>query len=142
MSSKRNGTTDNDTLQGSLTERQEAVAACLAIGRTVNAAARECKVGACTIWRWLKVPEFKGRVDELRKELTDRAIGRLADLMAGKALDVLTKRLDAKDKTGKTTATLDDVKAAFDLFLSTTNAAELKARLEALEANQPRGAGR
>jgi hypothetical protein len=85
---------------------------------------------------------FRERIAELRRELVDRAIGRLSELMAGQALDVLTQRLEGQDtRTGKPTATLDDVKAAFELFINVTDAADLKARIEQLEqANQPRRA--
>jgi hypothetical protein len=54
--------------------------------------------------------------------------------MAGLSLDVLTRRLEAKDEeTGEPRATLDDVKTVFELFINTTNAADLKARIEELE---------
>jgi hypothetical protein len=115
--------------------RQERVATCLAAGYPVARAARECRVGECTIWGWLKQPAFRERVSELRKELTDRAIGRLADMMAGAAADTLLKLLEAKSDSVR----LDSVKAVYELFVNVTNAADLKDRLERLEANHPRG---
>jgi hypothetical protein len=118
-----------------ISARQERVATCLATGQPVARAARECRVGECTIWAWLKQPPFRERVSELRRELTDRAIGRLADMMAGAAADTLLKLLEAKSDSVR----LDSVKAVYDLFVNVTNAAELKARIEQLEANQPRG---
>jgi hypothetical protein len=105
----------------------------LATGSTVARASRECKVGTATVWGWLRQPAFKARVAELRQELTDRTIGRLADLMAGSAADTLRQLLAAESDHVK----LDSVKAIFELFVNVTNAAELKARIEALEANQP-----
>jgi hypothetical protein len=86
-----------------------------------------------TLYTWQKDPAFCAKVDELRNELVDRAVGRLADLMAGKALDVLTARLDRTDaETGAPTAGLDDVKAAFDLFGGLRSNTELKEKLDRL----------
>jgi hypothetical protein len=132
MPAQRNGTEQN----GTISARQERVAACLAAGMTKTRAARECRVGLVTIWTWLKQAAFRERLAELRRELVDGAIGRLADLMAGLALDALKRRLEAKDKAGKPAVTLDDIKATFELFLNTTNAADLKARIEELELLQ------
>lgn len=124
-SSERNGTLNN---------RQEAVAACLAAGWTVKRSGEECKVGKVTIFSWLKQPAFKERVSELRKELTDRAIGRLADLMAGTATTALEKLLT--DAEGITPGVrLESVRTVFEMFLQTTSASEMKDRLEALELN-------
>jgi hypothetical protein len=83
----------------------------------------------------MKQPAFRERVSELRKELTDRAIGRLADLMAKDAADALAKLLKAKSDAIK----LNSVRAVYELFVNVSNAAELKDRIEELEANQQRG---
>jgi hypothetical protein len=132
MSAKRN---ESEPI-GTLSARQERVAAAIAAGRTVAAASRECRAGTTTIWRWLKQPAFRQRIEALRRELVDRAVGRLADMMAGTAADTLRKLLDAKSDSVR----LDSVKAVYELFVNVTNAAELKARIEQLEANQPKGA--
>jgi hypothetical protein len=116
-----------------LTIRQERVAALIAAGRTINAACRECKVGVSTAHRWkVECPGFLQRIAELRAELTDRAIGRLADLMGGAAADQLQKLLAAKSEGLQ----LDAVRTVFELFISATNAAELKSRIERLEAGR------
>jgi hypothetical protein len=127
---KRNDKESN----GTLSPRQENLASLLAAGWTHARAARECRVGTTTLYRWLKDPAFRARVAELRTELVDRAIGRLADLMGHRAADTLEMLLGAKCDTVK----LDSVKAVFELFLQTTNAADLKARIEALESCQPK----
>jgi hypothetical protein len=88
---ERNGAGGNGTPSGGtaggpgrgLSARQDRVATALAAGRTKAAAARECGVGKVTIWRWLKDPAFRERVAEIRRALLDRAIGRLADVIAG-----------------------------------------------------------
>lgn len=130
-SSHPSETSQNETLS----PRQERVAACLASGQTVAAASRGCKVGPATVWTWMRQQAFKARIAELRTDLTDRAIGRLADMMAGTAADALRKLLDAKSESVR----LESVKAVYELFVNVTNAAELKARIEQLEADQHRG---
>jgi hypothetical protein len=123
-----------ETNQKKLTARQERIAAAMAAGRIDADICREFKVAVSTLWLWKKQPAFRQRIEELRHQLIDRSIGRLSELMAGKALDVLNKRLDKKDPdTGETSATLDDVKAAFELFVGIKNAADLQSRLEELE---------
>jgi hypothetical protein len=130
-SSKRIATIGNDKLS----PRQDRVAACLAAGRTKAAAARECHVGIATIHRWFREsPAFRKRIDELRTELVDRAVGRLADLMAGAAVDRLASLLGAESESLR----LDAVKAVYELFVHVTNAADLKGRIEQLEADLPR----
>lgn len=129
----RHTTARNGTVPQPLSDRQERVAVMLAAGRTVAAVSRECKVGPTTIWRWLREEAaFSGRVSELRAELTDRAIGRLADLMATTAADALKGLLGAKSEAVR----LEAVRSVYELFVNVTNAAELKSRIEQLEAGQ------
>jgi hypothetical protein len=112
-----------------LSSRQESVALAIASGRTVAAAARESRVACSTLWQWLQQPEFRARVAELRRQVTDRAIGRMADAMAGAALDALLKLLTAKSAAIR----LDAARSIFDLYVGTVNATELRARVEELE---------
>jgi hypothetical protein len=131
MSAKRDG---SETNRKGLTARQVRLAACIASGMTDAAACRQCRVGVTTLWTWKKQPAFRERIAELQRELVERAVHRLSDLMAGKALDALTDRLDRTDpETGERVTTLPDICAAFELFINVTNAADLKARIEELE---------
>jgi hypothetical protein len=137
MTTERNA---NEPKKTGLSARQERCAALLAAGWRVTDVAKECKASRVTLWTWTtQVPAFRARVDQLRKEITDRAVNRLADLLAGKALDVLEARLDARDEeTGLPVSTVGDVKAVAETLINLTNAADLKARIEALEeSNQP-----
>jgi hypothetical protein len=115
-----------------LSARQEKLAACLASGMRPGEACDHCNVGTTTLWEWKKLPAFTERIAQLRKELVDRAIGRLSEMMAGRAADALLKLLESKSDSVR----LDSVKAVFDLFINTSNAAELKARIDALEADR------
>lgn len=70
------------------------LAAHLAAGATIKDAARELGIGEKTARRRWADPAFKARVAELRREMTTRAVGRLADRMAA-AADVLGALLDS-----------------------------------------------
>lgn len=127
------GPQDRKRNQTDLTPRQVNAAALLAIGTSRAEVCRKIKCSTATLYDWLKQQSFRDKVDELRNEVVDRAIGRLADLMAGKAIDKLIERLDRTDPdTGVTAATLDDVKAAFDLFGGLKSNTELAAKLDKL----------
>src|SRR5262249_62391363 len=93
---KRNEAASGRTVRVVLAARQERVAALLAAGWKVAAAAREVGAGKTTVWAWLRQEDFRKRIDELRRELLDAAIGKLADLMAGQAGAVLGESLDPR----------------------------------------------
>jgi transposase-like protein len=128
---KRDESRRNQTISA----RQERVALALAGGRTVAAASRECRVHASTIWAWLKQPEFRSRIAELRQQWLDTAIGRLGELLGQEALDTLKQLLRARSDGIK----LESVKAAFELYTGIVNSTELQARIAQLEASQPKG---
>jgi hypothetical protein len=115
--------------------RQERMASLLAAGRTKAAAAREARVAVVTIYEWLKNPAFRARVEELSHDLWDQAINRLRDMMAGVALDKLKGLLSSENESLR----LEAVKVIYEVLMGMTSAADLKARIEALEANQPKG---
>jgi hypothetical protein len=69
-----------------LTAKQERVAVLLASGRTIVDAAGEAKVGERTIKEWLADrPAFARRVQQLRSELTERALSLLSGSAASAA---------------------------------------------------------
>lgn len=70
------------------TAKQERLALLLASGKGIKAAAAETGVGERTVHSWLDHPEFRTRVNELRGQMLDDAMGKLADT-AGAAVDVL-----------------------------------------------------
>jgi hypothetical protein len=76
----------NGTENRLLTPKQEAAAVSLASGATIEVAARESGAGVRTVKTWLSaLPAFGRRVQELRAEMTSRALGRLVDSMASAA---------------------------------------------------------
>jgi hypothetical protein len=76
----------NGLKNGPLTPKQEAAALALAAGRTQDEAARQSGAGTRKIKTWLHdLPAITRCVNELRAEMTNRALGRLVDSMASAA---------------------------------------------------------
>ncbi|WP_145243479.1 hypothetical protein [Urbifossiella limnaea] len=88
-----------------------------------------------TVYTWKRSPAFNARVAALRRDLTERALGRLSDMMAGAALDRLQKLFRAKNEGVQ----LEAVKTVYELFLQVTSTVELRTRIEELEAARPKG---
>ena len=118
---------------GSIEDRRENVAVMLAAGQTVSASARACGVGRTTVTEWRKDASFNARVAELRKDLTDAAVGRLAQMMAGTAADALEALLKIK---GENRIKLDAVRTVFELFGGVTSNLELREVLEELQTKK------
>ncbi len=77
MSGKRAETGSNGLAE--LKPVQEAAAVALAGGATLEQAARRSGAGLTTIKTWITTePGFKRRIRELRADLTDRILGKLA----------------------------------------------------------------
>jgi hypothetical protein len=87
-------------------------------------------VGTATIWAWLKLPHFKDRVADLRRQLVDAALGQLSDLLS-KAGDTYARLLDASDTPPR--IKLDTANAVLDRFVGISNFAELKAEIDKLK---------
>jgi hypothetical protein len=114
----------------------ERVALCLASGKTLAEACRQCKSGRTAVWTWMRQDAFKDRVAELRKQLTDVALGQLTGLLTDAAAglgDLL--------KSSNTTARLklDAIRTIFETHIGLTNNAELRAEIEKLKALFPGG---
>jgi hypothetical protein len=115
-----------------LTPRQEAAALALAAGATVGEAARRGNCGGRTIRTWQAgQPAFNRRVQELRAEMTARALGRLVEGMAG-AAEALRKLLTAKSETVR----LGAARAIIEMGSRLRETVELEDRLATLEQRQ------
>lgn len=70
------------------------VALALAGGATVAAAARKGQVSERTVYRWLRLPKFKARLEQYREQLVGEATGRVSRHMsaAADALGGLVKK--------------------------------------------------
>jgi hypothetical protein len=85
----------NGRENGILTPKQESAALALAAGRTIDQAAKASGAGGRTIRTWIHdQPSFSRRIQDLRGEMTSRALGWLVDHMvtAAQTLGNLSSR--------------------------------------------------
>lgn len=116
-----------------LTAKQEAAALALAAGRTQAGAAKESGAGVRTIKTWVATqPQFSERIQQLRAELTSRALGRLTDNMVS-AADTLGY-LCRKGKSE--TVRLGAARAILELGTKLRETVELEERIFLLEERQ------
>src|SRR5262245_59882325 len=97
-----------------LTAKQERVACLLAPGSKKSVACRQTKTGESTLYEWMHDDLFRSRIEELRAELVDRSLGRLAEAMGGEAMDTLLGLLASESEGLR----LDSVKTFFELFVN------------------------
>ena len=60
-----------------LTSKQETLIAALLTEPTYAAAAKKAGIGETTVYRWMKLPDFRAAYDEARRELVKSALRRL-----------------------------------------------------------------
>jgi hypothetical protein len=107
------------------------LAARVAAGQTVRAAARAVKTSERTAYRWAAEPAFKARVAELRAAMASASAGVLADGMAA-AARALRQLLKAKDLTVRLRA----CRLVLELATKLRDAGELEERVRGLEQRQ------
>ena len=117
-----------------LSAKMERVAVCLASGQTLAEACRQCKVGRTAVWTWMRQPAFKDRIAELRRQLTDVALGQLSALLTDAAATLAVLLRSDSERLR-----LDTVRTIFDTYIGMTNNAELKAEIEKVKAQLPGG---
>jgi hypothetical protein len=116
--------------KGARTQEGEKLVLALACGATVEAAARQCGLGESTVYRRLKDPAFKARVQEARSEMVRRSAGMLT-AAAGESVRTL---LALQRETAPPAVRLGAARAVLELGIKVRELAELEARLAALEA--------
>jgi hypothetical protein len=77
-----------------LNRKQESAIAALLTAPTHAAAAAAAGVGEATLYRWLKLPEFRWAFRNARRRLVDDAVVRL-QAATGRAVDALERNLTA-----------------------------------------------
>jgi len=108
-----------------------ALALALASGQTVEAAADRAGIGERTAYLRLTDPKFRVRVSELRAEMVERALGKLAEGMA-EAADTLRQLLGAERESVRLAAGRSILEMGIKLQ-EATKLEELDARMHALE---------
>jgi HEAT repeat protein len=111
------------------------LALALASGQTVDAAADRAGIGERTAYRRLTDPKFRVRVSELRAEMVERALGKLAEGMA-EAVDTLRRLLGAERESVRLAAARAILEMGIKLQ-EATKLEELDARMHALETDGP-----
>jgi transposase-like protein len=109
-------------------EIREIVALALASGKTAKATAAECDVCERTIGLWMAEDAFRRRVAELRGDMVQRALGRLADSMTA-AADKLRELLTAEGESVR----LGAARSLLELGVKLRESVELEQRLLAIE---------
>ena len=118
-----------------LKPKQELAALALAAGRTQDEAAQESGSGTRTIKTWLAThPDFSRRIQELRQEMTARALGKLVDGMVSAA-----DTLGFLCRKGKSEMVrLSAARAILELGTKLRESIELEERISELEGRQGR----
>lgn len=117
-------------------EKKKLLALALASGVGVNAAAEQFEMSRKTVQRWLKRPGFRRVVAELRGQLVETALGRMADHMTRSA-DALGALLDADDLGVRLRA----ARAVLGLGLRMRDSVEIAERVRELEEELARKQG-
>ena len=102
----------------------------LAGGRTIAQAAQSARVGQTTVYRRLRDPEFRRRVNEARAAFTERALGRLSAASTA-AVRTLRQLLKAKSDAVRLAA----ARTILELGTKLRETVELEQRILALEAH-------
>ena len=77
-----------------LGRKQEAAIAALLTHRNVDEAAQAAGVGATTLWRWLKLPEFQAEYRKTRRDAFSQAVARLQQGTSAAATTLLKTMID------------------------------------------------
>ena len=118
-------------------KRDDALALQLASGQTIRDAAAAAGVGERTATRRCADAFFRRRVIELRAEMVQRALGRMAEGMT-EAADVPGELLRAKDDRVR----LGAARACLDLSIKLRETVDDEERSQALEARMASEEGR
>jgi hypothetical protein len=111
----------------------EPLAQAIAAGSTVSAAIESIGVSRSHGYRLSRLPELRTRVAEIRSASTSATVGLLTEA-ARKAVGVLTEIMD--DREAKDGDRITAARAVLQTLGPLSELAELRSRLDALEASQ------
>ena len=123
---------------GQRKKAEDALLLALACGATVEAAGRQCGLSERTIYRRLREPDFRQRLQDLRTDMVQRTAGMLT-AAAGEAVKTLLAL--QKEATPPSTR-LGAARAVLELGVKFRETVELEERLAALEKHLPNQGGR
>jgi hypothetical protein len=111
-------------------KNEDALLLALACGATVETAAKQCDLTERTVYRRLKEPAFKARLQEIRTDMVRRSAGMLT-AAAGEAVRTL---LALQKEAVPPAVRLGAARAILELGIKVREIADLEARIAALEA--------
>ena len=122
---------------GQRKKAEDALLLALACGATVEAAGRECGLSERTIYRRLREPDFRQRLQDLRADMVQRTAGTLT----AAATEAVRTLLDLQKPAAPPPVRLGAAKAILEIGMKVREVAELEQRLQALEEQVAGDAG-
>ena len=122
---------------GQRKKAEDALLLALACGATVEAAGRQCGLSERTIYRRLREPDFRQRLQDLRADMVQRTAGTLT----AAATEAVRTLLDLQKPAAPPPVRLGAAKAILEIGMKVREVAELEQRLQALEEQVASNAG-
>jgi hypothetical protein len=116
---------------GKLSRNQERAISALLVHPTMAKAAAAAGVGEVTLWRWLRVPEFKEQYRLARREAVIQAVGQLQGACSA-AVVALTDI--SQDVNCPASARVSAARTVLEMALKGVELEDLAVRVEALES--------
>jgi hypothetical protein len=116
--------------EGQRKKNEDSLLLALACGATVEAAARQCDLSDRTIYRRLKEPAFRTRLQEVRADMVRRSAGMLTAAAASAVTTLLALQKDSVPPAVR----LGAARAVLEIGIKVREMADLEARIAALEA--------
>jgi len=116
-----------------LNPKQETVALALATGSTRAEAAKKARVGLSTVQQWwAQCPELRVRIQEIRADISQQAIGQFIDGIVG----AVTRMRYLYDNAESEAVQLGAAKSIIEAFAKFRDSVELEERVARLEARR------
>jgi hypothetical protein len=113
-----------------LSPKQETAIGALIAQHSISDAAISAKIGKRTLWRWLRMENFKRAYLDARREVVTQAIVKIQAGMTG-AVGTLLEVM--KDQTSSPSARVSAARTLLDFGLKSIEIEELELRVEAIE---------
>ena len=108
---------------------EDALLLALAVGASVEQAARQCGLCVRTVYRRLAEPEFRQRLQKLRGDMVSRTAGTLT----AAASEAVRTLLELLKSTATAPVRLGAARAVLEIGMKVREASEFEERLAALE---------
>jgi hypothetical protein len=116
--------------KGNLSPKQEVAITALIAQPSITDAAKSTKIGERTLWRWLRMDNFKQAYLVARRQVVSQAIGKV---QAGMTAATETLLEVMKDQNSSPSARVSAARTILDFGLKSIEIEELELRVEALE---------